>query len=297
MKLARIKKLRVIVYAAVLTLSAGVAGFLGYQKYGFLQYELSLEKEFTVRLTDVIGSLKKQLVETRGERDQLKQKLLDEEGKVSTLGSQVQGITSAVGSLQKLNKIDPEILKKYSKVYFLNENYSPQNLVMIDRKYISEQKKELLFRADVLPYLYNLLLDASSANIDLKIVSAYRSFYEQEDLKTSYKMVYGSGANKFSADQGYSEHQLGTTVDFTTMSLGTTNITFAKMPSYAWLEANAYKYGFILSYPKNNTYYIYEPWHWRFVGRALAQKLHDENKNFYDLDQREIDTYRISFFD
>ncbi|PJC82708.1 hypothetical protein CO006_02150, partial [Candidatus Roizmanbacteria bacterium CG_4_8_14_3_um_filter_35_14] len=60
---------------------------------------------------------------------------------------------------------------------------------------------------------------------------------------------------------------------------------------------NAYKYGFILSYPKQNTYYQFEPWHWRFVGMTLATKLHDTNQYFYNLAQREIDLYLISIFD
>jgi hypothetical protein len=52
----------------------------------------------------------------------------------------------------------------------------------------------------------------------------------------------------------------------------------------------------VLSYPKNNSYYVYEPWHWRFVGVVLSSKLRQEGKNFYDLDQREIDNYLIDIF-
>jgi D-alanyl-D-alanine carboxypeptidase len=61
--------------------------------------------------------------------------------------------------------------------------------------------------------------------------------------------------------------------------------------------ANAYKYGFTLSYPKGNTSYVFEPWHWRFVGVKLATDLHNQGKNFYDLDQRSIDAYLVNFFD
>ena len=110
-------------------------------------------------------------------------------------------------------------------------------------------------------------------------------------------MSYGSGANSFSADQGYSEHQLGTAIDFTTLELGSDFSSFEKTDAYKWLLDNAYEYGFILSYPKDNTYYQFEPWHWRFVGKSLANTLHQENKNFYDVDQRTIDSYLISIFD
>ena len=52
-----------------------------------------------------------------------------------------------------------------------------------------------------------------------------------------------------------------------------------------------------MSYPKGNSYYVYEPWHWRFVGKELADDLYDENKKFYELDQREIDEYLLKIFD
>ena len=69
------------------------------------------------------------------------------------------------------------------------------------------------------------------------IISGFRSFNEQSNLKDNYKVVYGTGANKFSADQGYSEHQLGTTVDFTSTDLGAGFNSFAKSKEYEWLEA------------------------------------------------------------
>jgi len=110
-------------------------------------------------------------------------------------------------------------------------------------------------------------------------------------------VTYGSGANQFSADQGYSEHQLGTSVDFTIPANGAMFSKFESDPAYSWLVENAHKYGFTLSYPKGNAYYKFEPWHWRFVGVALATHLHNENKYFYDLVQREIDVYLIKLFD
>ncbi|OHB11524.1 MAG: hypothetical protein A3H60_01405 [Candidatus Zambryskibacteria bacterium RIFCSPLOWO2_02_FULL_44_12b] len=130
------------------------------------------------------------------------------------------------------------------------------------------------------------------------IASAFRSFETQASLKSEYRVVYGAGtANQFSADQGYSEHQLGTAMDFTTPSVGGAFSKFPADPAYDWLQDNAHKYGFVLSYPENNSYYKFEPWHWRFVGVALATFLHGEGKYFYDLDQREIDTYLIKLFD
>src|SRR3970282_1720772 len=128
-------------------------------------------------------------------------------------------------------------------------------------------------------------------------LSGYRSFGTQASLKSQYSVTYGSNSNSFSADQGYSEHQLGTTVDFTTKKTGETLTGFDKTPAYEWLLKNAYLFGFIFSYPKANFYYIFEPWHWRFVGVYLATYLHEQNKNFYDMPKRDIDQYLIKIFD
>jgi len=155
--------------------------------------------------------------------------------------------------------------------------------------------KKIIFSRQGVAVLKVMLATAAADGVDIKIVSAYRSFGEQTAIKASYKVVYGSGANQFSADQGYSEHQLGTTIDFTDSEIGASFSEFEKTEAYRWLEDNGYQYGFVLSYPESNRYYQYEPWHWRFVGRDLAQKLRDEGEHFYDLDQRDIDEYFDSF--
>jgi D-alanyl-D-alanine carboxypeptidase len=142
-----------------------------------------------------------------------------------------------------------------------------------------------------------MLAAAKRDGIDLTIVSAYRSFETQAELKGAYLQSYGSGANTFSADQGYSEHQLGTAVDFSTPDLGGTLGGFGDSEAYTWLKANAHKYGFVLSYPEGNSYYVYEPWHWRFVGEDLASDLKRDGAYFYDWDQRKIDEYLIKIFD
>jgi D-alanyl-D-alanine carboxypeptidase len=172
-------------------------------------------------------------------------------------------------------------------------------LIPIEDPYIFKNNGgNLLVHVDVWPYLKRLLDDARSNNIQLLVTSAFRSFDTQSSLKAEYRVVYGAGtANQFSADQGYSEHQLGTSIDFVTENTGVVFARFKSDPAYPWLQDNAYKYGFILSYPEGNNYYKFEPWHWRFVGVDLATMLHNESKHFYDLDQREIDSYLIKLFD
>lgn len=288
------------VLIAALTLVVGGAGYLGYENYMLKQEKAAIEKDFSVKsqtLLTTINDLKVILEAAQAEKSNLQQDLYSEQRLVDSIEAQVNNISGTVGTLKKLNETDRELLAKYSRVYFLNENYFPKNLIPILSPYVYAPEQQKLILGEVWPFLQRLMDDAQSAGIDLAVLSAYRSFGAQTDLKSAYTVTYGSGANKFSADQGYSEHQLGTTVDFTTSKLGANFSTFEKTASYQWLIDNAYTYGFILSYPKNNTYYIFEPWHWRFVGKALALELHNQNKHFYDLTQREIDQYLVSLFD
>lgn len=247
---------------------------------------------------DKLKAARKQIENLTLLNDDLKKLLEARVSENSILGSQNQQLNSTVAMLDKLANTDKELLEKYSSVYFLNENYEPKNLADIPAGYLARPEKPEQFLAEALPHLMNLLRDANDQHFPMQVLSGYRSYGTQANLKKGYKVTYGSGtANSFSADQGYSEHQLGTTVDFTTPAIGATLTGFDKTTSYAWLQDNAYKYGFILSYPKGNEHFVFEPWHWRYVGVELATRLHEAGKNFYDLDQRDIDAYLLNFFD
>jgi LAS superfamily LD-carboxypeptidase LdcB len=218
--------------------------------------------------------------------------------KADALDKQFRKVNNNVEDLEKITKTDPELLQKYSKIFFLNENYVPLDLTNIPTEYTFNKDKIYKIHSEVWPQLENLLKDAKKEGLSVQIISAFRSFSEQAQLKGAYTVTYGAGsANQFSADQGYSEHQLGTTVDFTNPTVADTFSGFSKSKEYAWLKENAYKYGFILSYPEVNSSYQFEPWHWRFVGINLATDLHKSGKNFYDLTQREIDSYIVNLFD
>ena len=300
------KRLYLFLFILII-INFGTVGYFGYQNNLLKGNKSVLENELlqtkidlaltTKSLKAMINLVETELANTKIERDSFDLKYRLEKERMNSLSSQISGIQGTVGALEKLSQTDPELLNKYSKVYFLNENYVPETFIKIESKYTYNSEEDYLIYAKISQFFQDMMIIAENANVDVKVISAYRSFGKQSDLKSSYKIIYGSGANQFSADQGYSEHQLGTTIDFTTSEIGATYLGFEKTPTYQWLLDNAYKYGFILSYPENNQYYQFEPWHWRFVGRDLANKLHQEGKNFYDLDQREIDQYLISFFD
>lgn len=279
-----------------------VIGGLSYAEYRLYLQNKSLQ-ETVVDLQGKLATTEKNLAEVTQNSVSLLDALSAEQQKAgflqeqaNTFASAVQRLTGTVTNLEKLTKTDPELLIKYSKVYFLNEHYMPEKLTVIPTAFTLNAKEEY-FHARAFTHLEAMLKDAKSAGAELLLVSAFRSFETQNDIKSKYKVTYGTGANTFSAEQGYSEHQLGTTVDFTTPVLGAVFEKFDTTTSYFWLGENAYKYGFILSYPKGNSYYVYEPWHWRFVGVELATKLHTENKHFYDMDQRTLNDYLVKIFD
>lgn len=227
----------------------------------------------------------------------LSEALEREQQKAGSLEDALDDTKDAVKTLTKQVSMDPELLAKYSKVYFLNENYAPPSLAEIPEEFGFESSRTYEVHKDMLPFLEDLLKDAKEEGLSLRVASGYRSFDTQASLKAGYKVRYGSGANAFSADQGYSEHQLGTTIDLTTPAVGGMFVGFDRTKEFEWLTNRAWRYGFILSYPKNNGYYQYEPWHWRFVGKDLAERLHDDKKAFYELDQRVIDGYLGELFD
>jgi D-alanyl-D-alanine carboxypeptidase len=121
---------------------------------------------------------------------------------------------------------------------------------------------------------------ARAAGAPLQVTSAYRSYDAQVATFQHWVEIGGyEKALRTSARPGHSEHQLGTTLDFT--SLGGAApwqyADWATTPAGAWMAANAWRYGFVMSYPRGSfdvTCYDYEPWHYRYVGRELAAAVH-----------------------
>ena len=296
------RKFSFSLFQLILTIAVTALIFIyGGYRYYLLNEDLAHAKnrlETTSKdLTSIIEKLGDNLASTTVENRDLRDFLTILKARNTDFQNEILDINLKVFTLEKLKNTDPELLQKYSKIYFLNENYVPAELSLINFDFTFNKTKPLQIHTRVRTYLEMLVRAARADGVDISILSAYRSFGTQASLKSQYAVTYGSNSNKFSADQGYSEHQLGTTVDFTTKKSGESLIDFDKTPAYDWLLKNAHRFGFVLSYPKANSYYIFEPWHWRFVGVYLATYLHEQNKNFYDMPKRDIDQYLIQIFD
>lgn len=116
-------------------------------------------------------------------------------------------------------------------------------------------------------------------NIVLEVVSAFRSIERQIEI-IQYKLDRNMPIEKIltlSAPPGYSEHHTGRAIDINTPGCIATETEFENTAAFEWLTVNASRFGFTLSYPRDNALgFIYEPWHWCFQAAPLSEKIaHD----------------------
>ncbi len=191
----------------------------------------------------------------------------------------------------------------------LGSNYEPAQLTTLTCATTYKMKLE----SRAAKALYAMIAEMNAAGVkDVIVTSAYRTYarqvqlyndyvqeemtyisenayrvFSQEYIKMNYldKGIYGLSledahtvVQSYSALPGQSEHQTGLCIDFITSDMGgELTEAFENTAAFAWLSQNAYKFGFILRYPKGKediTDYTYEPWHYRFVGREAATDIY-----------------------
>ena len=207
---------------------------------------------------------------------------------------------------------DPTYLLLVNKQSELDVGYVPANLVTLT----CATTRSMQLEARAAQALYAMMAEMNAAGIkDVMVTSAYRSYEYQQDLydkylnderrgisedasrvlgeeyikanyldKKIFKLSFEDAlkvVQSYSALPGQSEHQTGLCLDFITSDMGgELTEAFENTQAFAWLAENAYKFGFILRYPKGMegiTGYTYEPWHYRFVGREAATDIHVGN--------------------
>ena len=206
--------------------------------------------------------------------------------------------------------LDPTYLILVNKTNPVGETYVPASLSTL----ICETTRDMKLESRAALALYAMLDEMKAAGVsDISVTSAYRSYdyqvttynhWVQEEMSGGFsldayrvlteeyiRMTYlekginclsledaHKVAQSYSAKPGQSEHQTGLGVDFITSGMnGELTEAFEDTEAFAWLAENAYKFGFILRYPKDKediTGYTYEPWHYRFVGREAATDIY-----------------------
>jgi D-alanyl-D-alanine carboxypeptidase len=131
----------------------------------------------------------------------------------------------------------------------------------------------------------SMVSEAAAADISLVPLSAFRSIKDQEgvffDVKQQRSQTADERAN-VSAPPGYSEHHTGYAIDIGDGNVPATNLSpdFENTDAFKWLQANATKFNFEMSFSKNNKQGVtYEPWHWRYVGDRESLETFFKAKN------------------
>ena len=167
-----------------------------------------------------------------------------------------------------------------NKYNYLSKNYEPENIVDVKNWYCYGEAQ---LREEAYDAFINMFNAAKKDDVTLIINSGYRNYKQQDETYQDFYEIYGEDeANKIAAKPGFSEHQTGLSIDLTSYD-ETDDNSFENTNEFKWLQKNAYKYGFILRYPKNKekiTGYDYESWHYRYVGIEVATKIKDLDITF-----------------
>jgi len=166
----------------------------------------------------------------------------------------------------------------------VGKDYAPPDLVPVTEAGIAGSGS---IREVAIDDLGAMAKAAAEAGTPIAVSSPYRSYDDQVGLLNYGSNTYGyESAVWFWQRPGHSEHQLGLAIDFMSAGGGSPlEGDWATTPAGRWMADNAWKYGWVMSYPKDEkgarplfseiTCFHYEPWHYRYLGRALAAKVHD----------------------
>ena len=166
-----------------------------------------------------------------------------------------------------------------NKHYYLENNYVPDNLETISTRFALSNMKMVNIAKTAFEEMAST---AKKENLNIIAMSCYRSYDYQVNLYNKYVRSDGQEkADTYSGRPGHSEHQTGLAVDVYNGKENYTN--FEKTKEFEWMNKHAHEFGFILRFPKDKeseTGYIYESWHYRYVGKEIAQYIKEHNISY-----------------
>ena len=166
-------------------------------------------------------------------------------------------------------------------VMVVNKTYSvPKNIYPVDAiKCVDGNRNDQILNKTTCTAAQEMIEAAKKDGVTLYIASGFRSYATQNSLWTGRKNSNGIAfADSGTARPGYSEHHTGLGFDMCGSGNGCITSEYANTTGAKWMNANAYKFGLILRYPNgktDETGYKYESWHFRYVGKELAEKLYN----------------------
>ena len=174
--------------------------------------------------------------------------------------------TTTVSSIQKItNKSHP-----------IDPGYIPADLTKVN---VNSNGTQYL-RREAATALTNMFEAARKDNINLYLVSGYRSYEQQLELYNTYVATDDKAlADQYDAIPGACEHQLGLAVDLSDDNRNhDIDDSFESTAAYQWLLKHSYEYGYIFRFPRGKetiTGIAYNPWSFRYIGVEEAKKVYD----------------------
>lgn len=171
---------------------------------------------------------------------------------------------------------DGDMLVLINKYHGSLPDYKPKDMVEVDPALATWS--DLTMKKKAYKAYLKMYEAAKEEGFDLKICSAYRSYDGQQELFNNALANYSEEyAHMYSAYPGRSEHHTGLAIDITSASMDwSLRQDFADYPDGKWLYEHCQDYGFILRYLEGKediTGYMYEPWHFRYVGKKIAKEI------------------------
>jgi D-alanyl-D-alanine carboxypeptidase len=188
----------------------------------------------------------------------------------ASLRARIKSDPAFPGALAKVLNDDPYLRILVDKTHPLLKNYEPEDLeILAFKSYRAGIADVMMLRGKASKALEEMAAAARAEGHVLTVSSAYRSYaYQVGSFERWTKRLGLIEAERVSARPGASQHQLGLAVDF-----GSITNEFAETAAGRWVKANASRFGWSLSYPReyeNLTGYAWESWHYRYVGKDMA---------------------------
>ncbi len=193
----------------------------------------------------------------------------------------------------------PQPTKEYQDYSYLDvgqtvaipdPTYIPSDLELLDKSITT--RTPICLKKEAAEAVTKMIADAKKPvrtdhpggdGYTIKVSSGFRTYATQKAILAREIQSGNKNASIAVAKPGYSEHQLGVTVDLTGSSILNASAAkkFEDSPEADWLEHHAYEYGFVESYPEDKeavTGYMHEAWHYRYVGIDNAKKILEKNQ-------------------
>lgn len=224
-------------------------------------------------------------------KDEDVEKTVDEASKVQeeAISDSSEPVEKQQADLTPEKQTDTNNTSQITKSDYNNKQQAPSKptsingILIVNKQYPLPADYNPGVSAEAQQALDNMLGAAAAKGFKLTAFSAFRSYDYQQQLYTKYVNRDGQqAADRYSARPGHSEHQTGLAFDIGEVGREDLWLTeaFGETTAGQWLQNNAYKYGFILRYPKGKetiTGFMHESWHFRYVGEKDAKKIYDKN--------------------